>query len=148
MCGLSTSPIILNNVYISSEYQPINNLWKWQLKLPVATSSIAGVPLSCHFNDSYKNCIKTDPPPLRYLAPLLWGTFCELSNNVNTPMQTLSNIKRSAHEGVVKLQSSLTVQSKSVGLGVDTKMTVQTPPTHRNSTVSTRRLRITFINHN
>ena len=29
---------------------------------------------------------------------------------------------------IVKLQSSLTVQSKSVGLGVDTKMTVQTPP--------------------
>ena len=29
---------------------------------------------------------------------------------------------------IVKLQSSLTAQSKSVGLGVDTKMTVQTPP--------------------
>ena len=28
----------------------------------------------------------------------------------------------------VKLQPSLTVQSKSVGLGVDTKMSVQTPP--------------------
>ena len=35
---------------------------------------------------------------------------------------------------IVKLQSSLTVQSKSVGLGVDTKMTVQTPPHHTNST--------------
>ena len=31
---------------------------------------------------------------------------------------------------IVKLQSSLTVQSKSVGLEVDTKMTVQTPPHH------------------
>ena len=29
---------------------------------------------------------------------------------------------------IVKLQSSLTVQSKSVRLGIDTKMTVQTPP--------------------
>ena len=38
---------------------------------------------------------------------------------------------------IVKLESSLTVPSKSVGLGVDTKMTVQTPPHlphHTNST--------------
>ena len=44
---------------------------------------------------------------------------------------------------IVKLQSSLTVQSKSVRLGVDTKMTVQTPPHltpphHTNSTCAPR----------